>query len=71
MTHEDCQPNLKALRRILVALIAGAVVTFGIALFLILRPPPQPKIRRAMRRCTCQGAGICCLNSKQPVRAGN
>lgn len=70
MMYEDCQPNLKALRRILVALIASAMATFGIALFLILHPPP-PRVTRAIRKCTCQGAGICCIHSKLPVRAGN
>jgi hypothetical protein len=47
MYDQSLQPNLKALRRILAALIAGAVVTFGIALFLILHPPPRPRVTRA------------------------
>jgi hypothetical protein len=66
--YESFQPNLKALRRIMAALIAAAVITFGIAVLLILRPLPSPRVTRAVRRCACKGTGICRLHS---VKAGN
>jgi hypothetical protein len=69
--YESFNPNVKALRRILFALIASAVVTFGIAMFLILHPAPQARVTRVARRCTCRGAGICCVRPFPPVKAGN
>jgi len=66
--YASFQPNLNALRRILFVLIAAAVVTFGIALFLIMRPLPSPRVTRAVSRCACKGAGICRLHS---VKAGD
>lgn len=69
--YESFQPNVKALRRILIALVVGAVVTFGIAVSLILPPPPPSKVTRAVRRCTCKGAGICCFRPSPPIKAGN
>ena len=69
--YESFQPNLKALRRILVSLIAVAMATFGIALFLILHPAPQPRVTRAARKCNCKGAGICCPRPSPLMKAGN
>lgn len=69
--YESFNPNLKALRRILFALIAAAVVTFAIALSLILHPVPQPRVTRTARKCTCGGAGICRPRPSPPVKAGN
>ena len=66
--YASFQPNLKALRRIMAALIAAAVITFGIAMFLIVRPLPSPRVTRAVPRCACRGAGVCRLHS---VKAGN
>jgi len=66
--YESFQPNLKALRRIMAALIAAAVITFGIAMFLIIRPLPSPRITHSARVCTCKGMGICRLHT---VKAGN
>jgi hypothetical protein len=66
--YESFQPNLKALRRIMAALIAAAVITFGIAMFLIMRPLPSPRVTHPARVCTCHGAGACRLHS---VKAGN
>jgi hypothetical protein len=66
MDYESCRPNVPALRRILFALIAGAVVTFGIALSLILRPPPHTSVTHTARKCTCKGAGACCLHTIRP-----
>jgi hypothetical protein len=62
MYHESFQPNIKALRGILAALIAAAVITFGIALFLVLRPLPPPRVTRSAKSCTCQKMGACCLH---------
>jgi hypothetical protein len=47
-------PNLKALRRILAALIASAVLCFAITLTLIARAkPPQTGTRIAQKRRAC------------------
>jgi hypothetical protein len=69
--YESFQPNLKALRRILITLSAAAVATFGIAMFLILHAPPRPKITHVAQRCACRDAGICCLPPKVPARGRN
>ncbi len=69
--YESFEPNLKALRRILFALAAAAVMTFGIALFLIMHPMPSPRVTRLAQRCTCKGAGICCPRPSPLVKAGN
>jgi hypothetical protein len=67
--YESFQPDLKALRRILYALATAALVTFGIALFLILHPPPQPRFTRVAPRCTCRGEGACCPHPSPLVKA--
>lgn len=47
-------PNLKALRRILYALIASAMLCFAITLTLIARTKPiQNGTRIAQKRCGC------------------
>jgi hypothetical protein len=52
--YEDANPNLKALRRILYALIASAALCFAITLTLIARTkPPQRGTRVARSQCTC------------------
>jgi hypothetical protein len=56
--YESFQPHLKALRRIMAALIAAAVITFGMSVFLITRPLPSPRVTRAAPRCACKGAGF-------------
>lgn len=67
--YESFQPDVKALRRILYALATAAVATFGIALFLILYQPPQPRFTRVAQRCTCRGEGICCPHPSPLVKA--
>jgi hypothetical protein len=69
--YESFEPNLKALRRIMAALIVAAVITFGIAVFLIVHPPHHPRVTRAAPRCACKGAGICCPRPSPLVKAGN
>lgn len=69
--YESFEPNLKALRRIMAALIAAAVITFGIAVFLIMHPLPSPRATRAVPRCACKGAGNCCPRSSPAIKAGN
>lgn len=60
MTHrEPFEPNLKALRAILAALIATALATFGVAAFLIMRLPRHGDIRTAPKR-TCLASGASC-----------
>jgi hypothetical protein len=66
--YASFEPNLKALRRIMAALIAAAVITFGIAMFLIMRPLPSPRVTRAPPRCACRGAGVCRVHL---AKAGN
>ena len=54
-------PNLKALRRILAALIISAALCFAICLALILHAPKpqQRQIRRAETRTECHCQGQC------------
>lgn len=52
----DATPNLRALRRIGMALVAAAVITFGIAIALILCPPPRPRVIHPAKACLCQKA---------------
>jgi hypothetical protein len=55
----EFQPNGRALRGILAALVGSVVVCFGITLSRVLSPPPQPRAIRAIPNCTCQKAGAC------------
>ena len=68
--YKSFQPDLKALRRILYALATAAVVTFGITLFLILHPAPQPTIAHGARKCACKGEGIFCPRPSPLVKTG-
>ena len=53
--YAHTSPNLKALRRIMAALIASAVLCFAICITLIARTkPPQPTTATRVR-CACGG----------------
>jgi len=70
--YESFQPDLKALRRILYALATAAVVTFGIAMFLIVHPAPQTHVTtRAAPQCICRGEGRGYPCPSPFVKAGN
>jgi hypothetical protein len=50
----DATPDLRALRRIGIALVAAAVITFGIAIALILHPPSGPSVVHPAKACLCK-----------------
>ena len=62
--YANAKPDLKALKRILYALIASAALCFAVTLTLITRTkPPQTGTRIAQKRCAC---GNRCL--REPAR---
>ena len=58
MTATTTVPNVKALRRILYALILSAILCFGICLALIANTKPQAQ-DSALRRVPCHCANNC------------
>jgi hypothetical protein len=54
--YAHANPNLKALRRILYALLTAVALCFGITLTLIARTrPPQHQTPSTPARCACGG----------------
>jgi len=61
-TADYSGPNLKALRRILAALIASAVICFAITIALIAHAKPhQNGTRIAQKHCMC---GVSCARAQ-------
>jgi hypothetical protein len=62
--YEDCNPDVKALRRIMAALFTAAALCFAICVTLIVRTkPPQRQNAHITTpaRCTC---GVQCLRRR-------
>jgi hypothetical protein len=52
-------PNLRALRGILAGLIAAAVISFGVIVFLIATTPPRQSFVHPLKKCSCPKACAC------------
>jgi hypothetical protein len=56
MPRSSSAPDFTALRRILAAFVAAALICVAIAFTLIIRTKPhQPTISKSVRRCNCAG----------------
>jgi hypothetical protein len=66
MTDKAFQPNLRALRSIMAGLIAAAVISFGIIVFIIATTPPRRSFVHPLKKCLCPTACSCRLHARCP-----